>query len=285
MRFVEHARATSLHHDLPVRPSAAGTYVVQGVGGDEVQASAAAVLDAVNTTLSAPAVAGAESVTVTSATGIVVGRRYLLGGAQEVGGEWVTVREVSGTTLTLARRLGIARASGATWQSTRVTLAIPAIATPARAYRAVYAYPGADDRASVAVPFDVTRWTPVSSLTVEDIRALDPQWSKRVPSSVWMPDIIDEAWDTICRRIAQKLPPGAMVGTVDLRTAHGYLVRALLAETAGQDTATTAYRDDMRERYSQELDGTLASLAHDAAQNGVASVRSGWFRSIPFVRG
>lgn len=285
MRFVEVSRATTLHHDLPRRPSAAGTYSVQSVTGSEVQASAAASLDAVNTTLSGAAVEGAASVTVTSATGITAGRRYLIGGPQDVGGEWVTVRSVSGTTVTLVRRLSQAHASGATWQSTRVSFALPSIVTPARAYRVVYVWPTADDQPAATIPFDVTRWTPVTTLTAEDIRALDPLWSKRVPSSSWLPDIIAEAWETLCRRIASQIDPGALVGTVDLTTAHGYLVRALLAETAGQTTEAAAYRDDLRRRYAQELDGTLATLATDAAQSGAATARSGWYRAVRVVRG
>lgn len=285
MRFVEVNRATTLHVDLPVRPSAAGTYEVQTVRGGTVQASAAASLSAVSTTLSGAAVAGAASVTVTSATGIVAGRRYLLGGPEETGGEWVTVRSVSGTTVTLARRLIAARASGDAFVSTRVSFALPAIANHGRAHRVVYTWPSADDRPDFVVPFDVCRWSPVSHLSTEDLRTLDPLLAKRLPASVWLPGLIEESWEMLCRHIAQRVEPGGIVGTVDLTTAHGYLARALLAETAGDDTETTAYRARMQERYAQERDSTLASLAYDESQDGQATVQTGWVRTINVMRG
>ena len=285
MRFVEANRATSLSVDLPRRPSAAGTYVVADRQGGVLQASAAASLDSVNTTISASADAGALSVVVTSATGITVGRRYLLAGAEDAGGEVVTVRAISGTTVTLARRLLSARSSGATFASSRVTFALPALPSPARAYRVEYTYPVADDRPSVAVPFDVTRWTPVTSLTLEDVRDIDPLVVKRLPPGLWLPALRDDAWEMLCRHIAPRLDPGAVVGTVDLTVAHGYLVRALLAESAGDGPEVTAYRERMQTRYVEERDGVLSTLAVDKGQTGAASLRDAWTRHLPIMRG
>lgn len=285
MRFVEVSRATTLSVDLPRRPSAAGTYTVSDRHGAVVQASAAASLDSTNTTLSASADAGALSVVVTSATGISVGRRYLVGGAEDAGGEVVTVRSISGTTITLARRLMQARASGVSFASARVSFALPAIASPDRAYRVEYTYPTADDRPSVAFPFDVTRWTPVTSLTLEDVRDIDPLVVKRLPSGLWLPALTQEAWEMLCRHIATRIDPGAVVGTVDLTVAHGYLVRALLAESAGDGPEVTAYRDRMARRYAEERDGVLGALAVDRGQTGAATLRDAWTRHLPIMRG
>ena len=291
MRFVEANRASSLSVDLPRRPSAAGTYVVADRQGGVLQASAAATPDAVNTTIAASADAGALSVTVTSASGITVGRRYLLAGAEDAGGEVVTVRSISSTTITFARRILTARASGATFASSRVTFALPALPSPDRAYRVEYTYPVADDRPSVAVPFDVTRWTPVTSLTLEDVRDIDPLVVKRLPAGLWLPALRDDAWEMLCRHIATRIDPGAvvgtidMVGTVDLRTAHGYLVRALLAESAGDGPEVTAYRERMATRYAEERDGVLGTLAVDRGQTGAASLRDAWTRHLPIMRG
>ena len=285
MRFVEVDRATTLSIDLPRRPSAAGTYVVADRRGGVVQASAAASLDAVSTTLSASADAGALSVTVTSATGITVGRRYLLAGSEDAGGEVVTVRSVASTTVTLARRLLSARASGVSFASSRVSFALPAIASPERAYRVEYTYPGADDRPGVAVPFDVTRWTPVTSLTLEDVRDIDPLVVKRLPAGLWLPALRDDAWEMLCRHIATRIDPGSVVGTVDLTVAHGYLVRALLAESAGDGPEVSAYRERMARRYAEERDGVLGTLAVDRGQDGSATLRDAWTRHLPIMRG
>ncbi len=285
MRFVEANRASSISIDLPRRPSAAGTYVVADRQGGVLQASAAASLDAVNTTLGASADAGALSVVVTSASGITVGRRYLLAGAEDAGGEVVTVRSISSTTITLARRILTARASGVSFASSRVTFALPALPSPDRAYRVEYTYPVADDRPSVAVPFDVTRWTPVTSLTLEDVRDIDPLVVKRLPAGLWLPALRDDAWEMLCRHIATRIDPGAVVGTIDLTVAHGYLVRALLAESAGDGPEVTAYRERMATRYAEERDGVLGTLAVDRGQTGAASLRDAWTRHLPIMRG
>ena len=111
MRFVQKGRAATLELYLPRRPSAAGTYTVYTATGAELQASGAASLDSVSTTLSPAADSGAGAITLTSATSVTAGRRYLLDGTEDTGGEMVTVRSISGTTVTLAARLLRAHAS------------------------------------------------------------------------------------------------------------------------------------------------------------------------------
>ena len=195
------------------------------------------------------------------------------------------MRSISSTTITFARRILTARASGATFASSRVTFALPALPSPDRAYRVEYTYPVADDRPSVAVPFDVTRWTPVTSLTLEDVRDVDAGVVKRLPAGLWLPALRDDAWEMLCRHIATRIDPGAVVGTIDLTVAHGYLVRALLAESAGDGPEVTAYRERMATRYAEERDGVLGTLAVDRGQTGAASLRDAWTRHLPIMRG
>ena len=77
----------------------------------------------------------------------------------------------------------------------------------------------------------------------------------------------------------------AVVGTIDLTVAHGYLVRALLAESAGDGPEVTAYRERMQTRYAEERDGVLSTLAVDKGQTGAASLRDAWTRHLPLMRG
>ena len=84
MRFVELSTATTLAVDLPERADATPTFVVRGPSGGVVQASSAVTLDTVNTTLASAAAAGAQTVSVTSATGLIVGRKYQLAGNENV---------------------------------------------------------------------------------------------------------------------------------------------------------------------------------------------------------
>ena len=60
-------------------------------------------------------------------------------------------------------------------------------------------------------------------------------------------------------------------------------MRALVAET---DTTAEGvlYRDDMRERFRQELDLALASVAYDTNQDGNAEVGKALWRGVPLLR-
>lgn len=276
-------RAHEVSGDLPVRPDSAPTFSVFTPSGGELQ-SGTATLDAVNTTLAASASASAQTVTLASGSGIAAGRRYFLGGPEENGGEVVTVRSVSGATATLVRPLQRAAASGATFTSSRLTVSINAIATVGRHYRLSLAYDvGAEAQAPWIVPFDVVRYVARTGLTLEDVRALDPQFAKRLPAGTWLPGLVERAWQMILARVASRVDPGALIGAVDLTTAHGYLVRALALETAGpeNDAARALYA----ERFAQEFEAALTTTAVDNDQDGAVERNEGVYRSVPVARG
>jgi hypothetical protein len=275
----------SVTFDLPSRPSGAGTAAVLSASGSSL-ATPTPTLDSVNTTLSASAAAGASSVTVTSTASIAVGRRYLVAGAETAGGEVVLVSAVAagGTTITLARPLTTARASGATFQGTRVTVAITTASTAEACRQRRVEWTDPDTSDVVAVPFDVTRYAPRSFLTGSLLLDLDPLLRRRLGAGTWLPAIIERAWEMLLDDLGSKeRHPGGYAGVIELATPHAYLVRSLIAET---DTTPegTAYRDDMRARYAQELERALASLAYDAAGTGAAAVGASQWRGIPVVR-
>lgn len=283
MRWVQLAASGSLTYDPATRPSGAGTAAVMDLRGGQLEA-VTPTLDAVNTTLSADAAAGALTLSLTSATGVSAGRRYLVGGPEAAGGEWVTVRSLSGTTATLLRRLKRACAAAATFQGTRLTFAITTASTasPGRNYRVEWTSP---EGVVTAVPFDVTRYAPVSGLTGEELLDLDPLFFSRVSAEEWLPGRVAAAWEMILRHISQAYAPGGLAGTVDLTTAHGYLVRALLAENFGKGDEAQAELEDLRKRYAQERDGALGACAYDERQTGAASNARGFHRRIVLVRG
>lgn len=277
MRWVQLNVPKSLTLDCARRPSAAGTFVVNAVSGGTLQSASAPTLDAVNTTLTAGVALGASTLAVTSAAGLTVGRRYLLGGAESVGGEMVTVRSVASLVVTLVRPLRAAQATGATLQGTRLTFAVGsgAITTPGRNRRVEWTPAAGDEDIAAVFPFDCVRYCPVTALSSEDLRDLDPLLAKRLSAGTWLPAVIDRAWDVLIGHVTQKLDPGGVAGTVDLTLAHGYLTRSLLAETAGQDAEMIAYREMLGTRYTQERDNALAVLAYDAAQTGRAKTGAG----------
>lgn len=93
-----------------------------------IQASTAATVDAVSTTISAaagPSTADARKLTLTSATGVTAGKRYLLTHATTGASEPVRVVEVTGSVLLLADPVAAAFPSGATFKGLEVTGTFP----------------------------------------------------------------------------------------------------------------------------------------------------------------
>ena len=284
MRYAVLTKTATLVVTLPTRPTGAGTAVVRESSGGALE-TITPTLDSVNTTITADVAAGRATLAVTSATGITRGRRYLLDGAEDGGGEQVTVTGISSLTLTLARVLRRAHASAATFVSTRLSFPITAAstATVGRNLRVEWTDPDTSD--VVAVPFDVVRWSPLTTLTSEDLRGADPLFTKRIPADLWLPDTITAAWDKITDALATKgRVPGGFAGTIDLTRAHSYLCRALLAEGFTRDAEGAAYIDDMRGRYRQELEETLAGIAYDEGGSGAAKTGAGEWRGVPLVR-
>lgn len=284
MRWVQQGTSGAVVFDLPSRPSGAGTARVVTAGGAEL-ATPTPTLNSVNTTTSANAAAGTTSLTLTSGTGVTAGRRYLLGGAEDAGGERVLVAAVNGTAVALARPLSKAVASGATFQSSRVevTVSTACTATVARQLRVEWTDPTTSE--VLPYPFDVTRYAPRSSLTSAELLDLDPSLRKRLASGTWLPAVIERAWNQLLFDLASKeRHPGGFAGVVELTTAHAYLVRALVAET-GEGEDARAYRDDMRERYMQERERALTSVAYDEGGTGAAVPGAGAWVGFTIVRG
>jgi hypothetical protein len=292
MHFVTLTTAKTLAFDLPIRPDSSGaTFVVKSPSGGIVQASTSATRGTVDTTLNGATLAGAATVAVTSATGLKVGKRYIIGATgsgtsarEDLGGEVVTVKSINGTTITPVVPLRLAHASGESFQSREITCVIGATIPSAvgRHWRVEVTYSADDGTAasSVAQPvhvesFDVVRYTPVTTLSFADIAALDPVITKRLPAGFWFPAMRDACWDMILRRVAAKVDPGALVGVVNLTTAHSYLVRAELAETGGTDADRVEYRNQMMSRFNEEFDAAVSTGPVDNDQDGAVEENEG----------
>lgn len=93
-------------------------------------AAGLATVDPVSTTLAQAAAAKAQQLTLTSATGVVVGRRYKIGTAGSAeADENVTVKSINGNVVTLWSPLFFAHSSGAAFSGLRVSYAIAASLT------------------------------------------------------------------------------------------------------------------------------------------------------------
>jgi hypothetical protein len=291
LHFVQLDKAKTLRVDLPLRCDSGATFVVKSPSGGTVQSSASVTRNGVDTTVSGALAVGATTLTVLSATGIKRGKRYAIGNAgngtaanEERGGEVVTVKGISGTTVTLARPLTRAQDNGALFQSREVELAIASTTptTVGRHWRAEITW-SADDgtaastvsQSTFIVPFDVVRFDPVSTATEDDLFDMDPVAPKRLPAGLVWHSLRDRAWEMILRRVAAKVDPGALVGTIDLTSAHVYLIRALLAETAGQEPERVQYRELMAQRFGEEFEAAVSTQPVDNDQDGAVERHEG----------
>jgi hypothetical protein len=268
--LVQFAQARALALDLPERPDATPTFTLLGPGGGTLLASTAVTLGTTNTTLSALAAAGATTVTVTSASGIIAGRTYLLAGHEDAGGERVTVKSIASTTVTLVRPLRLAKASAATFQSTRVECAITAAAAApiARHNRLEITWAvSAVSQPTYREDVDIVRYvTEGTSATFNDVCRLDPIAAKRLPAGLWWPELRDECWAEIHERLAAKVDPGAVVSAGTLKRAHCWLIRTRLAEVGGPEWAADLAL--LAQRTQEALDLAASAGGIDANQDG-----------------
>jgi hypothetical protein len=277
---------TIVTDELDERPDSSPTFVVRSESGGSL-ASGTGSVDSVSTTLSAGASSGVLTISVTSATGITAGRRYLLTGAESAGGEWVTVRAISGTTLALARPLALSHSSGASVVSTRISCAVSAAACAdvRRGCRVEITYTvSAATRPIVSVEFDITRYRLTTGLTLEHVRDLDPQLLKRAAPGTWWPSLIATAWERIVSRIGQQHAPGGLVGAIDLTQPHAIAVRLLVAEQ-GTSEESRAHATELRTRFDAELQLLLSSRAFDDDQDGGVDPNEGFLKTINVIRG
>lgn len=145
------------------RPSSA-TVTVYHPDGTELAASEAATIDPCNTTLTASASAGATSISVASATGIEVGRYYVLkNGSDQT--EWVRVIAINSLDLTLATDIGYSYETSDTFVGTRLTEVVSAAnsATLGEGYSATWVYTtdGEDYRVNTFFDIVLSRWADV----------------------------------------------------------------------------------------------------------------------------
>jgi hypothetical protein len=277
-------QACSLAVDLPDRPAANAAFSFKSPYGGELEAGTY-TRDTVDTTLGGAAAKGATSVTVASATGITVGRAYLLTASEDTGGERVVVRAISDTTVTLVRPTRLDHASGAAFKSSRVTCALTTTGTAAhgRHHRLELTWTVATVAQPTAVfAVDVCKYIPLSFVTFADVQALDALAGKRLPLGTWWPELRDHAWQMLLRRVAAKVAPGALVGTVDLTQAHLYLCRMLMAETAGAEW--DEYRQLMASRFGDEFDAALTTGPVDNDADGAVEAHEGVFRGVDLMR-
>lgn len=183
-------------------------------GGDDESAVSATAIDSVNTDTTAAAGYGETDptlLTLSSGTGVTIGRDYLLADANGGGAsEWVTIADVDGTLAHTRSPLINSYSSGATLKSARMTATVDATwaatsskisdegtlsdlraaieGTPLRTeydaeprYRAVFVYVVNSVTCRREIRFDLVRYSAQHSILPTDVDAVYPGWLDRLP--------------------------------------------------------------------------------------------------------
>lgn len=198
---------------LPIAAGATPLVEIVNAGGGIVVAGRTPdTVDAVSTTLSAAAAMGARTLTVASATGIVVGRRYrILPGAPY--GETVKVRAISGTTLTLSAPTCNPYASGSAFVGTYVAVAVTAAEASSLFFDgcATWTWAAMGTTPPVQTPVECVRFPIVRTATLASVRAIYPLVHQLLPAEADAEEMLDSALDAVL--LAVKFRPNTVRGS------------------------------------------------------------------------
>lgn len=294
----------SFYYDPPEgRPSGTPTVAVHlsDVDDDGLLESAttgACSVDSVNTTLGASATHGDDSITLTSATGVTVGRRYLLttlGGTRE----WIEVLALVGTAATLRRPLQNDHTTGSTFQGCRISIDVDSTWVASKnkltnwdaglaGYRLRWSYV-VDSTTRIGASYaDLTRYPLATLVTPLDVDAMSPGWIDRLP-----PDYQADQGAALVTEASQAVRMDAMADGHVLRLVRNTEVlrelvikraiwmateHAAVAGAANTDARQVA-KDAYDRRYAQLL--REPHVAVDAGGGGGGSIPP---RTPPWVR-
>ena len=268
-----------LSFELPTRAlSGSITGSIYNNNAGITQLSASFTTSSINTTIQTAVSAAAMSVVVAGSITPVKNHRYLIGVSEEQNGEFITLRSFTtaagNTTLNLMRPLTFSYPAGEPVADTTVVLTIGTGSTGQVSwnnYATLQYIPSSSLGFSTAFAdtihksFDITRFIPITTLSIEDLRDFDPQLSKKGMQGLSLYNLMLKAWEMLISRIGARSNMGGVVGSVDLTVPHSYLTRRLIAEL---DPEMKEYADMLSQRFNEEFESILGVSAIDRSGNG-----------------
>ena len=249
------------------RPSSA-TITIFKPGGEELVASTAATVDSLSTTVASKT--SDEVFVVASASGFVVGRKYLLIGA---GGDSspIEISEIDGTTITLAHPPAIPVAVSDSIVGLRVSYTLASSKTGERDlyYRAEWLVtPTSGDVQGIQSTFDVVRMQftdPCTSDTVK--RYLSFQFPSAISrySSEELNNIAERASNMVTRAVDSIGRRAHLYGSPEMFTEAGLIAMKIVLADDG--LIPQAGQLDVLE-YLENLRRSFKSHVHQATQSG-----------------
>ena len=264
-------RAGTLHYDVLVGRPTAATVTIKRPGGSDLPTAvdeATATIDTVNTTIT-DSDATADSITVASATGIEVGRTYLIRTAK---GETSSpeVVGVDGTTVYLDDLPAFDLTSGDEFLGTRISYPLDATQTVTANlnYRASWIYTVNGSETLEHTAFDIVRSIPRNYATDGGFRrhagALATEFELSVGESWGRP--IEEGFNHVIRDVyARDGAPNAIIDWSQFETVVYDAVLLRLAQQSHVPPARSndpaAYVEERAAIYAQALAGAMMSVS------------------------
>ena len=253
--------------------------------GSVVSSSVEYTSSSVDTNVQAYVSGGASFFNVDDIAGIQRGKRYLLDGPEEFGGEFVTVKSVETSgRVNLYRPTIYSHVSESAFQGTLVKVLVSGSATETvgqHLYCTVDYEVSSEPQERLHKSFHVTRFIPVTNLSIEDLRDFDPQLGKKGLAGTHLNKLVENAWEMILSRVGARGNAGGLVGSIDLTVPHSYLVRRLILEN---DPERKEQADAFSQRFNEEFEASMGVATHDADGDGAINPNERFRNTIRFVR-
>lgn len=262
---------------LNARPAAApaATVTVRGPGGTIYVNAQSATVDSVETTLSSSAARGARSVAVTSATGIIAGREYLVGDGTSNPREHVRVRSISGTTITLVRPLLYAQASGDSFDGVYLSYAVTAAQATSLFLggRVTWIWTEGTTTRNTLRSLDCTLYPHERLATAQDLGRVMPKIFYRIPLEIDVEEALDLGYQDTLERLEGPVRIRTKTDSHSFIEATAYGAARRIAESMGSEQAEV--RDYYAKRWAEKCDAAAQLGPFDNDQDGFVEAHEG----------
>ena len=242
--------------------------------------AAAATVDTVNTTTSAAVAAGATTIAVDSASGIVSSRRYILGvDASTAPQEVVTVKSVASSTATLFAATLFAHNSGDTFAGGRVSYDVPAASCDTTFWDGYAVFTPLTGDPITEVVDCALRKIPDDLISISDVQQVFPRAKEMLCAVLDVSKALTEARVKIMQDVGGPVRTSTMIGNEEFKYAAS-LAFWLRRRYAFGDEWVETY-DKMAEDYEHVIAKLRAQIPADVDQDGITSGREDGGRTMP----
>jgi len=246
--------------------------------------TASATCDTTSTTTSAIAEAGDDTLTLTSASGVVEGRQYLLGGTDgSEPREVVTAKSISGTVVTLWGALNYDHATGTTFKGLRVSYAVSSSACDTLFWDGWADFIPSSGDVNTEIVYCVLRKIPDDLIGEPDIMMVFPSGREMLDTGIDLPRALREARDQFLFDLGGKNRAHTVLGASVFRRPCAIKFWLLRRHTMGDEWQKTM--DVLKDEYETLVTKIIEQAPVDADQDGSTSgVNDGGFTMVRLDR-